>query len=80
MGRMESKSTIGVKYYDVLSKKTFGDIAALDRRLPLYSFENPFNNKISSSTEENAITAEATRSAELQSFKIDVIQQRNKKL
>lgn len=40
----------------------------------LYSFENPFNNKISSSTEENAITAEATRSAELQSFKIDVIQ------
>lgn len=40
MGRMESKSTIGVKYYDVLSKKTFGDIAALDRRLPLYSFEN----------------------------------------
>ena len=40
MGRMESKSTIGVKYYDVLSKKTFGEIVALDRRLPLYSFEN----------------------------------------
>lgn len=40
----------------------------------LYSFENPFNNKITSSSEENAITAEATRSAQLQSFKMDVIQ------
>lgn len=40
----------------------------------LYSFENPFNNKITSSSEENAITAEATRSAQLQSFKVDVIQ------
>ncbi len=37
---MESKSTFGVKYYDVLSKKTFTDILALDRRLALYSFEN----------------------------------------
>ena len=40
----------------------------------LYSFENPFNNKITSSTEENAITAEATRKAAYESFKIDVIQ------
>lgn len=40
----------------------------------LYSFENPFNNKITSSTEENAITAEATRKATYESFKIDVIQ------
>lgn len=46
MGRMESKSTIGVKYYDVLSKKTFGDIAALDRRLPLYSFENQGGSRL----------------------------------
>ena len=29
----------------------------------LYSFDNPFNNKLTSSTEEYAITAEATRKA-----------------
>lgn len=45
-----------------------------DKTKTLYSFENPFNNKISSSTQENSITAEATRSADLQSFKVDVIQ------
>lgn len=39
----------------------------------LYSFENPFNNKIASSTEENAITAEAGREASFNSFKIDVM-------
>ena len=40
----------------------------------LYSYENPFNNKLASSTDEFALTATATRSAEYQSFKIDVIQ------
>ena len=40
----------------------------------LYSFDNPFNNKIASSTEEYAVTASATRSASYDSFKIDVIQ------
>lgn len=40
----------------------------------LYSYENPFNSKLASSTDENAITASANRSAEIQSFKIDVIQ------
>lgn len=45
-----------------------------DSAKSLYSFENPFNNKITSSSEENAITADATRSAQLQSFKVDVIQ------
>lgn len=40
----------------------------------LYSFENPFSNKITSSTEEYAITADATRKASFDSFKIDVIQ------
>lgn len=44
-----------------------------DSTKTLYSFENPFNNKITSSTDENAITADANRSAEIQSFKIDVI-------
>ncbi|MCR5605559.1 MAG: flagellar filament capping protein FliD [Treponema sp.] len=39
----------------------------------LYSFENPFNNKIASSTEENAITAEAGREASFNSFKVDVM-------
>ncbi|MDE5899548.1 MAG: flagellar filament capping protein FliD, partial [Treponemataceae bacterium] len=40
----------------------------------LYSFDNPFNNKLASSTDEYAVTAEATRSAAYESFKIDVIQ------
>lgn len=40
----------------------------------LYSFENPFNNKLTTSTDETAITASANRSAEIQSFKVDVIQ------
>src|SRR5574344_2463628 len=39
----------------------------------LYSFENPFNNKLASSTQENAVTAEAGREAEYGSFKVDVI-------
>ena len=38
----------------------------------LYSFENPFNNKLASSSDENAITASAGREAEFGSFKIDV--------
>ncbi len=45
-----------------------------DSTKALYSYENPFNNKIASSTDENAITATANRGADLQSFKIDVIQ------
>ncbi|HIW36387.1 MAG TPA: flagellar filament capping protein FliD [Candidatus Treponema faecavium] len=40
----------------------------------LYSFDNPFNNKISSSTQEDAITVEAGRNADLQSFQIEVLQ------
>ena len=39
----------------------------------LYSFDNPFNNKLSTSSEESAITATADRSAEYGSFKVDVI-------
>ena len=41
----------------------------------LYSFENPFNNKLANSSEEMSITAEAGREAELESFKIDVIKE-----
>ncbi len=40
----------------------------------LYSYDNPFNNKIVNSTQEDSITAEATRSAPIQSFKVDVLQ------
>lgn len=40
----------------------------------LYSFENPFNNKLTSSTDEFAVTATATRNATYDSFKVDVIQ------
>ena len=39
----------------------------------LYSFDNPFNNKLASSTNENAITAEAGRDAAFGQIKIDVI-------
>lgn len=45
-----------------------------DSTKTLYSFENPFNNKLTTSTDEFAITADANRSAEFQSFKIDVLQ------
>lgn len=40
----------------------------------LYSFENPFNNKLASSSDEFAITADADRDADYGSFKVDVIQ------
>jgi len=39
----------------------------------LYSFDNPFNNKLSSSSEENAVTATAKRNAEYGTFKVKVI-------
>ncbi len=45
-----------------------------DSTKTLYSYENPFNNKLTTSSEEYAITAEANRSADIQSFKVDVIQ------
>ena len=45
-----------------------------DSTKTLYSYENPFNNKITTSTDEAAITATANRGADIQSFKIDVIQ------
>lgn len=45
-----------------------------DSTKTLYSFENPFNNKLTTSTDEYAITATANRSAEFQSFKVEVIQ------
>lgn len=41
----------------------------------LYSFENPFNNKLATSSEENAVTADADRDASYETFKIDVIQE-----
>lgn len=41
----------------------------------LYSFENPFNNKLAASSEENAVTADADRDASYETFKIDVIQE-----
>ena len=39
----------------------------------LYSFENPFNNKLASSTEENSVTATAGREAAYGTIKVDVI-------
>jgi flagellar hook-associated protein 2 len=40
----------------------------------LYSYDNPFNNKLTSSTDEYAVTADAGRAASYDSFKIDIIQ------
>lgn len=40
----------------------------------LYSFENPFSSKITSSSDEFAITADAGRGADPGSFKIEVVQ------
>lgn len=39
----------------------------------LYSFDNPFNNKLASSSEEYAVTATAGREAAYESFQVDVI-------
>lgn len=39
----------------------------------LYSFDNPFNNKLAASSDENAVTAEAGREAAYDSIKLDVI-------
>ncbi len=40
----------------------------------LYSFDNPFSNKLSSSTQQDAITAEPGRNAALQTFQVEVLQ------
>jgi len=39
----------------------------------LYSFDNPFNNKLATSSNEDAISAEPGRDAAFESFKIDVL-------
>ncbi len=39
----------------------------------LYSFENPFSNRLATSSDEQAITVDADRNADFGSFKIDVI-------
>lgn len=40
----------------------------------LYSFDNPFSEKIASSTDERAVTATARRDARFESFRVDVQQ------
>lgn len=40
----------------------------------LYSYENPFNNKVVSSSDESAITADADRSADFGTYRIDVLE------
>lgn len=45
----------------------------LDSVKTLYSFDNPFNNKLASSSDEYAVTADAGRNAAYDSFKIDVL-------
>ncbi len=41
----------------------------------LYSFQNPFNSKLTESSNEDALTADADRSAESGSFKITVLKE-----
>ena len=41
----------------------------------LYSFENPFNNKLASSSDENAIDATAGRDASYDTYKVDVVKE-----
>ncbi len=41
----------------------------------LYSYENPFNNKLASSSDEDAITAEAGREAAYETIKVDVLKE-----
>ena len=68
--QLESLKTEKNAWRDINTKLT----SLRDNTKTLYSFENPFNSKLTSSTEELAITAEANRSASIQSFKVDVIQ------
>ncbi len=68
--QLENLKTEKNAWRDINSKLT----SLRDNTKTLYSFENPFNSKLTSSTEEYAVTAEATRSASLQSFKVDVVQ------
>ena len=49
--------------------------ALRDSTKTLYSFENPFNNKIANSSDERAITAEAGRDAAVEYIKVDVIKE-----
>ncbi len=49
--------------------------ALRDSTKTLYSFENPFNNKIANSSDERAITADAGRDAALESIKVDVVKE-----
>ena len=41
----------------------------------LYSFQNPFSSKLTESSDEAAVTADADRSAEIGSFKINVLKE-----
>ncbi|MBR0100899.1 MAG: flagellar hook protein, partial [Treponema sp.] len=49
--------------------------ALRDSTKTLYSFENPFNSKIATSSDERAITADPGREASIESFKVDVIKE-----
>lgn len=40
----------------------------------LYSFDNPFGNKITESSQEHAVSATASRGAKYETFKVDVVQ------
>ena len=68
--QLESLKTEKNAWRDVNSKLS----SLRDNTKTLYSFENPFNSKLTSSSEEYAVTAEANRSASIQSFKVDVLQ------
>ncbi len=66
---LETYKTQQSAWRDVNKKMT----SLRDSVKSLYSFDNPFNNKLASSSDEFAITADAGRDAPYSSFKIDVI-------
>lgn len=66
---LESYKTQQSAWRDVNQKMS----ALRDSVKSLYSYDNPFNNKLASSSDEFAITADAGRDAAYSSFKIDVI-------
>ena len=59
--QLESLKTEKNAWRDVNSKLS----SLRDNTKTLYSFENPFNSKLTSSSEEYAVTAEANRSASI---------------
>lgn len=70
----EQKALDGYKIQQEAWRSVNNNMSSLrESARSLYSFDNPFNNKLATSTNEDAISAEAGRDAAFESFKIDVL-------